>query len=102
MSGSKDPNIGALSIGQDRGIVLLHLGKPSKTHLTDGTRVDVFDLELGNEPSMGRALGHGVMDILTLGIWEIIGTPIEGFAGEKLTITITYDADDRVTKVVSQ
>lgn len=25
-----------------------------------------------------RAFGHGVLDVATLGLWEIIGTPIEG------------------------
>lgn len=25
-----------------------------------------------------RAAGHGVMDVATLGIWEVAGTPIEG------------------------
>ena len=46
-------------------------------------RVDLYEYEIGNKPSAGRAIGHGVMDILTLGLWEIIGTPIEGFQGEK-------------------
>ena len=71
VSGGKDPNIDVLTIGQDRGIVLLHLGRPSKTRLYDGARVDTFDLEFG-------------------------------FTCEDLHITVTYDADDRVTKVVSQ
>lgn len=26
----------------------------------------------------GRAVGHGVLDVCTLGLWEIAGTPIEG------------------------
>ncbi len=25
-----------------------------------------------------RAAGHGVLDVMTLGIWEAVGTPIEG------------------------
>lgn len=25
-----------------------------------------------------RAAGHGVMDVATLGLWEIVGTPVEG------------------------
>lgn len=82
MSGKPDPNISALSAGQDRDIVILNLGQPSKTLLADGKRTDVFELERGNEQSVGRATGHAVMDLLTLGGWELIGTPIEGFAGE--------------------
>ena len=26
----------------------------------------------------GRAIGHGVLDVCTLGLWEVVGTPIEG------------------------
>ncbi len=25
-----------------------------------------------------RAMGHGVLDVCTLGIWEVAGTPVEG------------------------
>jgi len=28
--------------------------------------------------STGRAVMHGVLDLATLGIWEVAGTPIEG------------------------
>lgn len=99
MSGKPDPNISALSAGQDRDIVILNLGQPSKTLLADGKRTDVFELERGNEQSVGRATGHAVMDLLTLGGWELIGTPIEGFAGETITLQIEYDEEDKVKSV---
>ncbi|WPX97152.1 hypothetical protein [Candidatus Bandiella euplotis] len=25
-----------------------------------------------------RAAGHGVLDVMTLGLWEVAGTPVEG------------------------
>ena len=25
-----------------------------------------------------RAVGHGALDVMTLGLWEVVGTPIEG------------------------
>ncbi len=28
--------------------------------------------------SAGRALMHGVLDVATIGLWEVVGTPIEG------------------------
>ena len=101
MSGKADPNTGSLQMGQSRDLVLLNLGQPSQTHLTDEGRTDVFKLERGNEPSSGRAAGHAVMDVLTLGIWEIIGTPIEGVAGETFTLSIQYDKEEKVTKVTT-
>ena len=99
MSGQPDPNIGALDVGQSRDVVILNLGQPTKTLRADNTRTDVFVLERGNEQSVGRAAGHAVMDLLTLGIWEVVGTPIEGFAGETLTLQIEYDEEDRVRSV---
>ena len=99
MSGKPDPNIGALDVGQSRDVVILNLGQPTKTLLADNKRTDVFVLERGNEQSVGRAAGHAVMDLLTLGIWEVIGTPIEGFAGDTITLQIEYDEEDKVRNV---
>ena len=61
--------------------------------------MEIYEYEIGNEPSAGRAIGHGVMDVLTLGIWEVVGTPVEGFQGEKKRLMLTYDEHDVVTKV---
>jgi hypothetical protein len=101
MSGKPDPNIGVLSKGQSRDIVLLNLGQPTHTATTEKGRVDVFNLERGNEQSVGRAVGHAVMDVLTIGIWEVVGTPIEAFSGNKFTVTIEYNQDDTVAKVTT-
>lgn len=96
MSGKPDPNLGVLEIGQSRDIVLLNIGQPTRTSATEKGRTDVFELERGNEQSVGRAAGHAAMDVLTFGLWEIVGTPIEGFTGDKLTLFIEYDENDKV------
>jgi hypothetical protein len=31
------------------------------------------------------------MDVLTLGIWEIVGTPVEVIKGDKLCVETNYD-----------
>ena len=99
MSGKRQPDLGAVRIGASRGEVELHLGAPIEISEKDGHRVDIYEYEVGNEPSAGRAIGHGVMDVLTLGIWEVVGSPIEGFQGEKKRVMVTYDSEDVVTKV---
>ncbi len=99
MSGKPDPNIGALQIGQKRDIVLLNLGQPTKPSVKEEKRTDVFHLERGNQPSAGRAVGHAAMDVLTLGLWEVVGSPIEGFIGDTFTLSIEYDADETVTSI---
>ena len=100
MSGKKDPNLGAIRVGATRGEVELHLGSPTKiSSSNNGDQVAINEYEIGNEPSAGRAIGHGIMDVLTLGLWEVVGTPIEGFQGKKYQVTISYDKNDRVTSV---
>jgi hypothetical protein len=100
LSGNENPDLGAIRVGASRGEVELHLGSPVKsTSLPDGRRADIYAYEIGNEPSAGRAIGHGVMDVMTFGLWEVLGTPIEGVQGERYHATITYDREDRVAEI---
>lgn len=100
LSGKENPDLGAVRVGATRGEVELHLGSPIKSaSLDDGQRADVYAYEIGNQPSAGRAIGHGMMDVLTLGLWEIVGTPIEGVQGEIYHATITYDQGDKVIDI---
>jgi hypothetical protein len=97
LSGSPNPNLGAVKAGASRGEIEMHLGSPiSSTQLEGGHRADLYQYEIGNEPSAGRAAGHAVMDVLTLCLWEIVGTPIEAVQGDKYTATVEYDENDKV------
>jgi hypothetical protein len=97
LSGSENPDLGAVKVGASRGEVEMHLGSPvNSVTLADGRRTDIYAYEIGNEPSAGRAIGHGAMDVITLGLWEVVGTPIEGIQGERYNATITYGTDDKV------
>jgi hypothetical protein len=100
LSGAQNPNLGAVKTGASRGEIEMHLGSPiSSTALDDGHRADLYRYEIGNEPSAGRAAGHAVMDVLTLCLWEIVGTPIEAVQGEKYTATVEYDEHDKVVEL---
>lgn len=101
MHGKEDVNLSSITVGQDRSIVIMHLGQPYRTFGNENGRVDTYAVERGNAPSVGRAAGHAVMDLLTFGLWEVIGTPIEGFAGEEFTITIEYGSDDKLKSVAT-
>ena len=100
-AGKREPNLGMITIGAHRAEVELQLGSPRATVAHEGGeyRTDTYEYELGNEPSAGRAVVHGVMDLLTLGLWEVVGTPIEAFKGEKRDMVITYDLDDLVVGI---
>ncbi len=103
LSGKENPDLGAVRVGASRGEVELQLGPPIRTaSLEDGGRADVYAYQIGNEPSASRAIGHGVLDVLTLGIWEVAGTPIEGVQGESYHATITYDQDEKVANIRTQ
>lgn len=100
MSGEREPDLGSFGIGSHRSEVEMQLGSPlSSVTLENGQRVDVYEYQIGNEPSAGRAIAHGAMDVLTWGVWEIIGTPVEGFIGERRRIRICYDENNRIVSL---
>jgi hypothetical protein len=51
--------------------------------------------------STARSVMHGVLDVATLGIWEVAGTPMEGAMGKKkyYSIKVIYDKDENIKKV---
>ena len=51
---------------------------------------------------MSRTIGHGAADVLTFGLWEVVGTPTEAvFNGKRVVYEVTYDASDRIENVVA-
>ncbi|MBA2655923.1 MAG: hypothetical protein H0U70_02950 [Tatlockia sp.] len=98
--GRKDLSV--LNIHKPRSHVIAELGKPLSTHIHMGQRTDIYSFiqgySTGNKAA--RAIGHGVADVFTLGLWEVAGTPIEGIAnGRNIQVEVTYDSNDRVERV---
>ena len=101
-TGNPAPDLSILRVGADRGAVELQLGQPVQvaTNPSTGDTTAVYEYWTGDDPSAGRAVFHGVMDVLTLGIWEAVGTPTEAIAsGEKHTVTVFYGTSYRVVSV---
>lgn len=97
LQGDKDPNMNNVKQGAKRTDIDIQLGAPSSTErLPNGQTRAIYDYEVGQEASTGRAVVHGVMDVLTLGIWEVVGTPIEALKGDKMRLQVIYDAQDNV------
>ena len=101
MKGTKDPDLRVIRAGAHRAEIELQLGYPISSQKIGENTLDIYEIEIGNNPSAGRAMGHAVMDIFTLGLWEIAGTPIEATTGEKKGIAVTYDKDDIAIRVGS-
>lgn len=96
--GTKESNLSVLKEGTPRSIVVAELGPPKTTE----ENIDIYETCKGDEASTGRAIGHGVMDVLTLGLWEVIGTPIEAAAGsdkECYRIKIVYNENDKIESI---
>jgi hypothetical protein len=50
---------------------------------------------------VARTIGHGAADVMTLGLWEVVGTPTEAtLNGHRVAYEVTYDASDRIDRVV--
>lgn len=100
-AGKREPNLSAFAVGSTRGQVEQQLGTPASSNtFANGDREDLYEYLLDNEPSPGRAVAHGAADVLTLGLWEVIGTPIEaGSQGTKKQIRIIYDAQNKVKAI---
>lgn len=99
LSGKKEVDVAKLYIGQPRADVIALLGNPINTTATETGSEDVFKCQAGNAPSAARAVGHGIMDVLTVGLWEVAGTPFEALQGSTYYVTVTYDKDEKLTNV---
>lgn len=64
--------------------------------------MDVFTFVQGYSKGakVGRAFFHGAADVVTLGLWEVVGTPIETVAdGTQMKVEMSYDGEERVKSV---
>ncbi len=100
LSGDPDPDLEACHVGVPEAEIEAELGPPvSSRSLPDGGRQCVYDYVLGSAPSPERAILHGSLDVLTFGLWEAVGTPVEAVQGEKYQMTVIYDADGNAKEV---
>lgn len=102
-SGQKEANISSIVKGDSRQMVKAKIGgfEPSSSASEGNKVIDSYELTRGDEPSAGRAVGHAVLDLCTLTLWELIGTPIELSMGEKYYLTCEYENDQLIKYSVS-
>ena len=92
-------DLSVLNTGTPRTHVIAELGPPVWSGEKDGRRVDIFAFTQGYSKGSkaARAFAHGVADVFTLGLWEVVGTPIESVAtGTQMKVEVTYDEKDMV------
>lgn len=98
-------DVSVFNVGTPRTHVIAEAGQPIHTkENADGTITDTFSFIQGYSTGnkAGRALFHGAADVLTLGLWEVVGTPVEAIAtGTKVQVEVDYDADEKVRNVIA-
>lgn len=100
LHGNPEPNFEAFEVGSTRKQVEIQLGTPSSTtSRTDGTKEDTYKYEMGNSPNGARATLYFYYDVFTLGLAEVIFTPIELLQGHDEETKIVYGSDDRVLNI---
>lgn len=87
-----------LDPGTPRAEVIASFGT-LKAARYDGGSFDVFTFLYGRDGEwrMVRAVGHGVADLATAGLWELLATPVELPRDQDfMTIQVLYDQEERV------
>lgn len=95
-------DVGVLHQGVPRTHVIAELGKPEWTRERDGVITDVFSFKQGYSKGVKatRALAHGAADVVTGGLWEVVGIPAETLAdGTDVQVVVTYDDVENVNGV---
>jgi len=91
-------------VGTPRSLLLAEFGLPIASEVRkDGKKYEIFAFTQGYSAPVkaGRAIFHGAADILTLGLWEAVGTPTEGaFDGTEMAYQVRYDGDEKIDEVV--
>ena len=96
-------NVNLFKVGTPRSMLLAEFGLPIASGERDGKKYDIFRFVQGYSAGVkaGRAVFHGVADVFTLGLWEVIGTPTEGvFDGTDISCEVSYDDDNRVHSII--
>jgi hypothetical protein len=99
LHGEREPNLAACRVGATRGEIELELGPPTSVTSVEGGGTEcTYEYQIGNEPSAGRAALHAGMDVITLGIWELVGTP-EALQGQDFQLSVIYGPDGKAENI---
>jgi len=96
-------NIDLFRVGTPRSMLLAEFGLPTISEVQDGKKHEIYKFIQGYSAGArtGRAVIHGVADVLTLGLWEVIATPAEGaFSGDEIAYDVRYDEKDYIDQIV--
>ncbi len=89
----------------DTRMCFLGLGSEilDKKENPDGSLTEIHRVKRARGSTI-RSFAHGVLSFATLGIWNIVGTPIEGFLSSEdfIVFRVFYDTKEKAKKVEIQ
>lgn len=95
-------NVDMFKVGTPRDMLVAEFGSPATSEVRDGKKSEIFKFVQGysSGAKAGRAFFHGAADVMTLGLWEVVGTPTElVFSGDEMAYEVTYDDKDKIDQV---
>lgn len=102
-TGQNGPDIEVASQETTRQEVERQLGSPKEVKkLKNGHFLAIYNIQASTEPNLLRAAGHGTMDLFTIGLWEIVGGPMEAYIGRRILVTAEYDRQNNLIALDSK
>lgn len=95
-------DVSLLKEGTSRAMLISEFGAPLISEYRDGKRFEIFKFTQGYSTGAkaGRAFLHGAANVVTLGLWELVGTPTEiTFSGDDMAFQVRYDENDIVDEI---
>jgi len=92
-------DLSVLKPGTSRDRVVAEFGVPVSSERSEAGRKEVYTFIQGYSKmtKTGRAFFHGAADVITLFIWEVVGTPIEEkYDGKKISVSVQFDSQDLI------
>lgn len=97
-------DISLFSIGVSRTVLIAEYGAPIISEYKDNKKFEIFKFVQGYSTGtkVSRAFFHGAADVVTLGLWELVGIPTEiTFSGDEMAYLVRYDENDLVDEVIA-
>ncbi|MBS0483987.1 MAG: hypothetical protein JSS06_02025 [Proteobacteria bacterium] len=95
-------DIGLMKKGTARAVLISEFGAPAISEFRNDKRYEIFKFVQGYSTwaKAARAFAHGAADVVTLGLWELVGTPAEiTFSGDEMAFQVSYDENDIADEV---
>lgn len=101
-NGSREPDFSKIQKGNSRTVIEQEFGEPVKTSTIPSGTQSTYGYKLGDEPAIGRAIMHGVLDLVTFFLWEYIAFPMEiSMSGNAYETVVDYNSSEKAIRIIN-